>query len=140
MLKKARRILLAVAIGMAALTAGVGVGTVAATALASSTTPSDAESVNAVDAFPTNKFGQTYGYVDQGLTSDAAARAELVFVTTDGGKDGWAYSADLLPGAFAKTFEDAVRESKTEPFEVSVYELDGRTLIGSTTVNRPPER
>lgn len=41
------------------------------------------ESINAVERFPTNQSGQTYGLIDQGLKGDHSARAQLVAVSTD---------------------------------------------------------
>lgn len=95
---------------------------------------------NPVAKVPDNGAGLTYGFIDQGLLTDASARADLVFVSTDDGKDGYAYMAELLPGYDAKTPEEAAQYVNTEPYQVPVYELDGKTLIGYQTVNRPAER
>lgn len=49
-----------------------------------------ADTINPVDEFTRTPTGLTCGYVDQGLMSDATARADLLLVTTDrvGRKDG----------------------------------------------------
>lgn len=117
------------------------VGTVAGTVFAATTGGAPvlvvAQSINPVDAFPLTESGQTYGFVDQGLTKDPNARAELVLVTTDDGVEGWAYFRELQPAVFAKTTEEAVRLSTDAPYAVAVYKEDGKTLVGYQTVNRP---
>lgn len=139
-MKKIIRASAAIGVAAAALVAGSLTGLGIATAVNSAAPPQEVQhSVNAVDAFPTNDFGQTYGFVDQGLLSDSDARAQLVAVTTDQGKDGWAYWAQLMPPLTADSAEEAQALSTDQPYQVAVYELDGRTPIGFHTVNRAPE-
>lgn len=138
-MKKIKKVAIAIAIASAALVAGSLSGFLIANAVAPAQTV-DYGSVNAVEKFPVNDSGQTYGFVDQGLHSDPSARAQLLAVTTDDGKDGWAYAIELLPAAYAQTPEEAEKLSTDDPYEVAVYELDGRTFIGFHTVNRLPEK
>ncbi len=121
------------------LTLAILGGASIASALTSSSPeiPPASLSVGAVDEFPVTDGGLSYGYVDQGLRTDPSARADLVAVTTDAGQEGWAYFAELMPAHVATTPEEARRLSTDEPYAVAVYELDGQTLIGYQTVNRP---
>lgn len=115
-------------------------GSVTGVAIASSMLPppvqSEAGAVASVESFAVNDSGLTYGFVNQGLVSDTAARADLVMVTTDEGADGWAYSSELMPWIHAKTPQEAEALTTDRPYRVAVYQLDGKTLIGYQTVNR----
>lgn len=138
-MKKITRISLIGGGAAIALVAGASSGM----AIAAATQPTEAAifetSVNGVESFKTNANGQTYGWVDQGLLDDPSARATLVGVVTDDGKEGWAYTSELMPWLDAKTPEEAASLTTDQPYAVAVYALDGKTLLGYHTVNRPPE-
>lgn len=136
-----------VAIVLAVSSGAIVGGSLAGFTIAVATSPAPvaqpqggAESVRAVEKFPVNESGQSYGLVDQGLLSDSSVRPQLVLVTTDEGVDGYAYYAELFPAAVARSQNEAKALSTDEPYEVPVYEVDGKTLIGMHTVNRPPEK
>ena len=99
----------------------------------------DDGSLRPVEKFPVNESGQTYGLVDQGLLSNSSVRPQLVLVTTDEGVDGYAYYTELFPTVLAKSPAEAKGLSTDQPYEVPVYQVDGRTLVGMHTVNRLPE-
>lgn len=124
------------------LAAAVVGGSVSGVAVASATfappAHDQAGQVLDVESFAMADSGLTYGFVDQGLTSDPAARPDLVLVTTDEGIEGWAYSDELMPWLGVKTPEEAKALDGDVPYAVPVYELDGETLLGFQTVNRPP--
>jgi len=133
-------------VGITVSTAAVVAGTLAGYAIAGAVPPPEPElkvlseaelSVSPVDRFPVNAAGQTLGLVDQGLLTDHTARAELILVTTDDGQDGYAYYDELLPGLNVSGEGNAGPASRGEPYEVAVYEIDGTTVIGYQTVNRP---
>lgn len=70
--------------------------------------------------------------------ADHTARAELTFVRTDDGKEGYSYYRELLPGPGTNS-ERSEPAFRGEPYRVAVYEPDGVSLVGYQTVNRPVE-
>lgn len=140
-MKKLAKVALALSVSSAAI---VG-GSIAGYTIAVATTPTPAPviadgSVHPVEKFPVNASGQTYGFIDQGLISDPSIRPQLVAVSTDEGKDGYAYYVELFPSSTAKSPADAKALSTDQPYPVPVYEVDGKTVIGVHTVNRLPEK
>jgi hypothetical protein len=89
-----------------------------------------------VAAFGKTAEGTTYGQIDQSLRGDANARPTLVMVTTDDGRNGYAYMRELLPSHFASNPAEASRLSTDQPYKVNVYASNGKTRLGSITVNR----
>lgn len=139
-MKKLTKAAAALALSAAAIVGCSTAGFFVAMASAPTVSPKapDVGSPYAVDHYPVNAQGQTYGMIDQGLAGDPEARAELIAVTTDDGKEGYAYGQDLF--APVPSGPDEAATLSDEPYEVPVYELDGRTLIGVHTVNRPAGR
>lgn len=129
-------------LGMAAAaSAALVVGSFTGVAIASAVSPTTEQmGVTLLNEFRVTDQGLTYGFVDQGLAEDPGARADLVAVTTDDGKDGWAYSAEYMPWNFVEKPDEAAKSSTNQPYTVPVYELDGKSLIGYQTVNRPAEK
>ena len=146
-MKKMNKLFVGLTVSTTAIVAGTLSGFAIAAAVPAPVTPqteavlSEADlSVLPVDKFPTNDAGKTYGLVDQGLVTDHTIRAELLFVTTDEGRDGYAYHDDLLPGFTQESVPGSGADDRGEPYEVAVYELDGVTMIGYHTVNRDASR
>lgn len=120
-------------------------GAVAGMGISYALTPSPAaikaaEETDSVEKFSVNENGQTYGLINQGLYSDPEARPQLIFVTTDEGKDGYSYYYELFPNANVDSPEEAEASSTDKPYEVPVFKVDGKTVIGFHTVNRTPEK
>jgi hypothetical protein len=141
-MKKLAKVALVLAVSSGAIVGGSLAGF--SIAVANSPAPpvqvqGDDGSLRPVEKFSVNESGQTYGLVDQGLLSDSSVRPQLVLVTTDEGVEGYAYYAELFPAAMAKSTTEAKQLSTDQPYEVPVYDVDGRTFIGIHTVNRLPE-
>jgi len=75
-----------------------------------------------------NDNGETYGVESEELQPD------LIYVVADNGKDGYVRRADVEAGRrHQPTNPDDAVNHNPKPFEVPVYQSDGKTVIGTFT-------
>ena len=103
------------------------------------TQANDVSSNTNADGFAVNEFGQTYGGLpDPDSASDALPMdaeefyktywPDLVSVRATNGKDGYVYRDELI--VVPASPEEAVKLDQIEKEPLTVYESDGRTVIG----------
>lgn len=103
------------------------------------TQASDDSSNANTGTFAVNEFGQTYGGIpDPDSTSDALPMdadefyetywPDLVSVRATNGKDGYVYRDEFI--VVPASPEEALELSQSEKEPLTVYESDGRTVVG----------
>lgn len=85
------------------------------------------------EGYPTNENGQSYGPDMGDLNLGELGEPDLMLAEGENGTIGYVKKEDLN-GPQPKTPEEAVKLNKAKPREISLYDVDGETVIGKFIV------
>lgn len=112
---------------------GLLAGGLAGTAIAGVTAPATdsqgrviSEALAEETKFPTNEAGETFG------RGDLPTLPDLIQAVGDDGTEGYVRDSELYPPITGTPEENAERQA--ERYQVPLYESDGKTVIGTFTV------
>lgn len=114
------------------------VGIVSGSAIAGSALTSPADNTRA-PSYETNSSGLTYGSALKAVSPDS--EPNLILVTATNGREGFVYKAELDQASGNIDFKSpdealAWQKEHSGPTSVTVYDQDGKTVIGEFTIGQ----
>jgi len=131
-----------VVLGLGALVLAIGGSIVGSAVAAQISTPDNIKDESATTVWETNESGVTYGSALKATSpSDEPA---LILVVATNGKEGYVYRDDLavIEGTGFKSPDEALKWQNSMAGKigsVSVYEVDGKTVIGEFVIQYSTE-